>query len=67
MSLPESEDVLMVAVATIGPISVGIDASHNSFRFYEKGIHIFFLDKKNIMTSLCHNVFIDWYLYINVM
>ncbi|CAH6795906.1 cathepsin R [Phodopus roborovskii] len=39
VSLPESEDILMVAVATIGPISAGVDASHSSFRFYKKGIY----------------------------
>ncbi|XP_034366233.1 cathepsin R [Arvicanthis niloticus] len=39
VSLPQSEDILMVAVATIGPISAGIDASHESFKYYKRGIY----------------------------
>ncbi|XP_032740517.1 cathepsin R-like isoform X2 [Rattus rattus] len=39
VSLPESEDILMEAVATIGPISVAVDASFNSFGFYKKGLY----------------------------
>ena len=36
---PGTEDKLKKAVASVGPVSVAIDASHRSFHLYKKGVY----------------------------
>jgi len=47
------EEKLMHAIASVGPVSIAIDASHESFQFYSTGVYS---DKKCSSTELDHGV-----------
>uniref|UniRef100_A0A8C6GH15 Cathepsin Q n=1 Tax=Mus spicilegus TaxID=10103 RepID=A0A8C6GH15_MUSSI len=58
--LPESEDVLMDAVATKGPIATGVHVVSSSFRFYDGGVYY----EPNCTSSVNHAVLIVGYGYV---
>lgn len=59
IDIPEGDEhKLKAAVATVGPVSVAIDASHESFQFYKRGVY---MESECSSENLDHGVLVVGY------
>jgi len=60
VNVSSSESALQHAVATVGPVTVAIDAAHDEFEFYSSGVY-YNPQCKNDLNDLDHEVLVVGY------